>query len=118
VTETAFSVLFVDRDDGYHRSIQSVFDFDRDGGTFHLAVSVGDGPTEISESDVHFVEGFVGHIVLAMDSEEVLGSGIIESADVIEDELLIRTDDARFVGPNDVEVDVSKVRAEMGDVDD
>lgn len=104
-----YTVEFVDPQDGALISYDGIFDFDRSGGYAEVSIPVDDDePTAISEVTADNLEDRVDHIVIARRSEKVESSGIVDAIDQIEDQLVVRIDDAQWLSAREVaNMDVS-----------
>jgi len=115
MTERITSFAFVNRADGHAIEYEGIFEFERDGGCDYITIPCGDTSDGIHPRTAQRLTTRTGDIGIAMTADGITASGIIQSADVIEEELLVRVDDAEWASPSDVDVDVEELRAEMED---
>jgi hypothetical protein len=116
MTARITSFAFVNPEDGHVIEYEGIFEFERDGGCDYVTIPCdGNSSDSIHPRTAQRLTTQTGDIGIAMTDDGITASGIIESADIIEEELLIRVDDAEWASPSDVDVDVEELRAEMED---
>lgn len=103
--ETINSFAFVDRDNGAHFEFEGPFEFMRDGGSFEVTMGTGLDDGEIARETAESYTDRHGDIGIAIRDGEIYASGEIEAADLLEDLLCVRVDDAVHVSPADLDYD-------------
>lgn len=110
MTDTINSVTVVSSTDGATFEYDGPFNFIRDGGHFEVPIPVDpDDYAGIHETTAENLSEREGDILIARADDRIEGSGTIEAADVIEDDLVIRVDDAAYVDPSEVDIDRSEL---------
>jgi len=105
MTQTVNSITIVDSTDGATLEYDGPFNFIRDGPEFEIAIPVGtDDRAAIHEQTAENLTEREGDFLIARVDGSVTASGEITAADIIENDLLFRVDDADYVDPADVEI--------------
>jgi len=101
------TVTFVDVQDGATIKYDGPFSFTRDGGSAEVTLPIDPGDDAgIYEATAENLTERVGDIVIARNVSGVESSGIIDAADVVEDMLIIRIDDAEYLSPSDIDSEI------------
>lgn len=98
-------LAFLNPDDAASIQYDGPFTFLREGGSWQTAIPADpDDYSGIYRDTAESLTDTVGHILVAIADGEVVASGFIESADVIEDELRIRVDDPERLNPSEIDM--------------
>jgi len=104
--QTVTSITIANTDDGFTLEYDGPFGFTRDGGDFELALPISrTTDVGIFPETADSLTETEGEILVARTDGDVEASGLIEAADIIEDELLVRVDDPEYAGPSDLDRD-------------
>lgn len=97
-------------DDGGNIVYDGPFEFLRDGGRWELIVPIGeDEYAGIHEQTAETLSERVGDLALALADGGLEASGYIETAEIIEGQLVFGVDDGNHLSPSEVDVDLSEV---------
>jgi hypothetical protein len=100
------SFTFIAPEDGEAVQYDGGFQWLRDGGSFEVTIPIDFDRAHkeaISERTAQYLTDRTDDIGVAMDrSGGLVGSGIIEACDVLEDGLVVRVNDSAWVDPETV----------------
>lgn len=103
---TVNSLAFVDADAGSHVEYDGPFKLTGDAGSAEVSIPVDpDDYAGIYETTAENLAEREGDIAVAIADAAIEITGRIESADVVEDELIVRIDDGNRVSASDVDID-------------
>ena len=103
--QTINSLAFLNPDDAAAIEYQGPFTFLRDGGSWETSIPADpDDYSGVHRDTAGNLTDTVGHILVAIADGEVVASGYIESADVIEEKLMIRVNDPERLNPSEVDM--------------
>jgi len=105
--DTIDSLLKVDPESGAAFQYDRYFEFLKHGTRWELSIELGDSPGagSMHEEEAEMFTEQEGEIAIAMGAGGVVASGVIESADIIEDELIIAVNDPVQINADEIEIE-------------
>ena len=96
------SFAFLDPKEGSHIEYGGPFEFERDGGQVEVSLPLKELPGgDVTADNLTERDGDIG---VALADGEIKSSGIISTADIIGEEVIVRVDDGDYADPSKFDV--------------
>jgi len=96
-------IAILDPEDGSSITLDGPFEFEfKAGGEVRIPVNPEDY-AGISEEKAESVTGRVENVAVIMADDEIVSTGVVDAADIIEKRLLVRVDDPQHLSLGDVD---------------